>query len=63
MARRASLLNRMLAAGFDLTTQTSTERKRKTIRPRCSCCEVAVICNVACHERGCPNIVRDEDEE
>ena len=38
--------------GFDLS-----EHDGRSLRVRCSQCEVMVINGVACHERGCPNAV------
>jgi hypothetical protein len=41
-------------SGFDLS---------KGRHVRCSQCDAVVINGVACHEHGCPNIVREQDEE
>jgi hypothetical protein len=40
--------------GFDRTTSS----RDGTVRPRCSQCQVLVICGVTCHENGCPNSKR-----
>jgi hypothetical protein len=50
-------VERLQEQGFDQTTADG-----KYVRPRCSQCQVLVINGIACHETGCPNIVRDEDD-
>lgn len=45
----------LIAMGFDRTEAAGG----RTIRPRCSQCEVLVIQNVACHEPGCRNEVHE----
>ena len=52
---RKTIANRMLAQGFDLTYISRADN----VRPRCSQCEAMVINNIATHEHGCPNIVRE----
>ena len=51
---RASLTATLRARGFDRSHAVPFERGA---RVRCSQCEALVINGIACHERGCPNIV------
>lgn len=44
-------LTKLFAAGFDL----SAVRGDGWVEAKCSQCEAAVICGVACHEHGCCN--------
>lgn len=64
-------LERLRRDGFD---QSRLERSTGYLTVRCSQCEAAVICGVACHEQGCPNAknpchhdelgeVKDESED
>lgn len=48
------MLDRLRAQGFAESTFTPRPYE-PSWRPRCSCCEVLVICGVATHETGCPN--------
>jgi hypothetical protein len=52
-------LDELLAAGFDQSYQVDDD---EYVRVRCSQCAAAVINGVACHETGCPNIVRDVED-
>lgn len=56
---RVSKTELLRRQGFD---RTKYNPKEKTWTPRCSQCEVVVINNVACHEQGCPNEVKDEED-
>lgn len=58
--RKRSLGEILRKRGFDLTTY---DRSTGYYRPRCSRCQAMVIQGVACHERGCMNEPRDEEEE
>jgi hypothetical protein len=58
--RKRSLGEILRKRGFDLTEY---DRRSGYYRPRCSCCQVLVIQGIACHERGCSNEVREEDED
>lgn len=53
-------LERLLQQGFDLSTY---DDETGYCRLRCSQCEALAVNGVACHEHGCPNIVRDYDED
>jgi len=46
--------------GFD---KTEYDRSTGYYRVKCSQCEALVINGVACHERGCMNEQRKEEEE
>jgi hypothetical protein len=46
--------------GFDLSTHVPFTKR---YRIRCSQCEAACINGIPCHETGCPNGRRDEQEE
>jgi|HubBroStandDraft_4_1064222.scaffolds.fasta_scaffold132054_1 hypothetical protein len=53
-----SWLASLKAQGFDRSYYAGA----KQWRVRCSCCEALVINGMATHERGCPNVVREEEE-
>ena len=48
------------ARGSDLTKYDRSEHR---YRVRCSQCEVLIIMGVACHERGCPNAKRKQEDD
>jgi len=52
--------DRLRAAGFDRSYYSRGDRR---FHVRCSQCEAAVINNVACHERGCPNQRKKETDD
>jgi len=52
------LMDRLIAEGFDLTTHTN-----RSVSPRCSQCDAKVIQGIACHEYGCPNQVKEEEDD
>lgn len=52
MAKANAVILDLLARGFDGSTQWG-----KGAHVKCSQCKALVINGVACHERGCPNIV------
>ena len=58
--RKQTLGESLRRRGFDLTTY---DRSTGYYRPRCSCCQVTVIQGVACHERGCSNEPREEEDD
>lgn len=58
--RKPSYLAHLRSQGFDLSTHTPFT---KYYRPRCSQCEVLCINGMACHETGCPHIVREEESD
>jgi len=60
MSQRMSKVAQLWAAGFDLSEAVPFER---AWRVRCSQCEACAINGIPCHERGCPNIPRDHEEE
>lgn len=49
-------LERVIALGFDLSTQTHNDPH---VHIRCSQCEALVVNNVPTHESGCPNAVHE----
>ena len=53
------LTAQMHARGFDRSHAVPFE---KGVTVGCSQCEAVAICGVACHERGCPNIVPECQE-
>ena len=57
--RKRSLGQILRKRGFDLTEY---DRRSGYYRPRCSCCQVLVILGIACHERGCSNEPREDDD-
>ena len=60
MTARMSLTARVEvldAQGFD---KCYVSEDTETIRVGCSQCEALAINGVACHETGCPNMVRDD---
>ena len=57
---RVSRTQQLHDQGFDLSENVLFT---KQFRVRCSQCEAAVINGVPCHENGCPNQVRDNDED
>lgn len=57
---RVSRTQQLHDQGFDLSENI---RFTKQFRVRCSQCCAAVINGVPCHENGCPNQVRDNDED
>ena len=58
---RYSKIQQLRDAGFDLSHVIPFERAWKV---RCSQCEALVINNMPCHETGCINEVKeDEDNE
>jgi hypothetical protein len=57
--RKRSLGEILRKQGFDETTY---DRSTGYYRPKCSCCNALVIQGTACHERGCPNSPRFEDD-
>ena len=57
---KISRTQRLHDQGFDLSEHIPFT---KQFRVRCSQCEAAVINGVPCHENGCPNQVRDDDNE
>jgi len=57
---KLSRVQRLRDAGFDQSYAIPFERKW---RIRCSQCEACSINGVPCHERGCPNVPRDHEEE
>jgi len=52
-------LEALQAIGFDGSYITES----KDIRIRCSQCDALVIQGIPCHEVGCPNVVKDDDED
>jgi hypothetical protein len=54
-----SRVQQLRAQGFDESYNIPFERAWKV---RCSQCEACTVNGIPCHERGCPNQVRDEDE-
>ena len=55
-AKLAASLRRQ---GFD---RSYVDRSDGNVEVRCSQCAVLVINGVACHEAGCPNFVRREED-
>lgn len=49
----------LIASGFNRSVRTGTKR----YQVRCDSCEASVINGVACHERGCPNAQRSDDDD
>jgi hypothetical protein len=65
MARRPSLLDTVLAQGFDRSEPIGRDdsgRFVRGVRVRCSQCEALCINGIATHEQGCPNLRRDDDD-
>lgn len=61
MARRKTgILASLRARGFDTSKVTPFTRGA---RVGCSQCEALVINGIACHETGCPNTRRHDEEE
>ena len=56
-SKNARLLASIEAQGFDRSYVSADGG----VRARCSQCEALVISGMACHETGCPNMVRDDD--
>lgn len=54
-----SKVQQLRDAGFDRSYAIPFEHSWKV---RCSQCEALVINGLACHETGCPNTVRDEED-
>lgn len=54
-----SLIARVLAMGFDLSTVIPFEG----VRIRCSRCEALAVNNVPTHETSCPNRPEPDEEE
>lgn len=52
-------LAQLIESGFDKSYITSDH----TIRLGCSSCEALSINGIACHETGCPNVVKDAPED
>ena len=50
-------LEHLIALGFDKSEQVDTDH----VMARCSQCEVLCINGTACHERGCPNEMKECD--
>lgn len=59
MSKR-SKLQALRDAGFDLSTHVLFTRYH---RVRCSMCEALVINGTPCHENGCGNRPRNDEEE
>lgn len=57
--RKRSLGEILRRQGFDETTY---DRSTGYYRPKCSCCQALVINGVACHESGCSNRPRSEED-
>lgn len=55
-----SRVERLRSLGFDRSEHV---RFTRTHLVRCSCCAALVINGVPCHEHGCPNRVKDEEDE
>lgn len=55
-----STVQKLRSLGFDLSEAIPFEH---AWRVRCSRCEAATINGIPTHERGCPNVPRDEEEE
>ena len=57
-------LQSLVAQGFDASyiTRQGNQYSHTSYRPRCSQCETLVINGKACHETGCPHIVRDSED-
>jgi len=53
------VLRELHKAGFD---NSYFNRSTSVYRVQCSQCEALAINGVACHETGCPNIVKEEDD-
>ena len=58
MTTNDRLLN-SIAMGFDKSYTTED----RGVRVRCSQCEACVINGLSAHEHGCPNIVKDYDDD
>ena len=58
--KKVSKLAMLKAQGFDLAENVPFT---KTYRIGCSQCQACAINGVACHEHGCPNTPRDNDQE
>jgi len=58
MSEAAKRARRLRQQGFD---KAFVDRSTGAVCVRCSQCEALVICGVPCHEKGCPNEVRDDD--
>jgi hypothetical protein len=53
-----ALLDRLIAQGFD----ASYEQQHGSVRLGCSRCDALSIQGIACHETGCPNVVRGDEK-
>ncbi len=53
-------LEQLHSAGFDRSYASESEEGYNVVR--CSGCAACVINGTACHERGCPNEVREPPE-
>jgi hypothetical protein len=51
---------RLRDSGFD---RSEYDRASRSYRVRCSRCEATVVNGVACHERGCPNLKRGDEDD
>jgi hypothetical protein len=61
-----TILEDVLSRGFDQSRRIGRDdsgRFCRGVHVRCSQCDAAVINNMACHERTCPNEPREESEE
>lgn len=59
---KVGVAKRLLEAARDSGFDRSYIVKYGKVRIGCSQCEALVINGVACHERGCPNQVREREE-
>lgn len=60
-----TLLEDVLSRGFDRSERIGRDdsgRFCKGVRVRCSQCEALVINGMACHETGCRNTPREEED-
>lgn len=55
-----SRLQRLRLAGFDLSEVVPFAARW---RVRCSQCQAATINGIPCHETGCPNTPRDDQDD
>ena len=60
VSRQSRLARYQDIQGFDRTEHIPFTKR---YRIRCSQCAALVINNIPCHETGCPNTPRQEEEE